>query len=107
MPLPPKVTLPSYPTYMFSVGGLIMILGVLLLNLLILFSNLKKEMLGSIFNYSVLLGVIICILSIIPRYYLGNKIDKAQYIQCTNEHYSSAKISWDVYAESDDLCKSK
>jgi hypothetical protein len=93
---------------MLTSGGLVMFLGILLVNILLIFSWKKdKKLLGSIFNYSVLLGVIICILSIIPRYYLGNKIDKAQYIQCTDEHYSSAKVSWDVYAESEDLCRSK
>ncbi|WP_154653487.1 hypothetical protein [Halodesulfovibrio aestuarii] len=108
LPLPSKVTLYSYPTYMLTSGGLVMLLGVLLVNILLLFSWKKdKKLFGSIFNYSVVLGVIICIFSAIPRYYLEKKIDNAQYILCAAEHHSSAKVSWDVYAESEDLCRSK
>lgn len=47
----------------------------------------------------------IAILSIIPRYYLGYKVEQAGYVKCEKESRTSSKSSWRIYAKSPSLCK--
>ncbi|WP_082671351.1 DUF1240 domain-containing protein [Vibrio sp. MEBiC08052] len=49
--------------------------------------------------------IVVAILSILARFYLGYKVDQAGYVKCVNESRTSAKSSWRVYAKSDSLCK--
>lgn len=106
--LPQKFKLLSYRTYMLCAGGSIMVLGpTSAIILLLLFQEKAKTVSNKIFYRAFVLGIIVLFLSAIPRYYLAVKIEKSNYILCPNETSTSAKVSWDVYAESEGLCKSK
>ncbi|EAQ67736.1 hypothetical protein MED121_17454 [Marinomonas sp. MED121] len=52
-----------------------------------------------------IISVLIAILSLLPRYHLGTRIEAAGYVKCVKESRTSATSSWRVYAKSIDLCK--
>ena len=105
---PQKFKLLSYRTYMLCSGGSIMALGLTSAIILSLLFKEKARMVSNkIFSRTFVLGIIFLFLSVIPRYYLAVKVEKSNYVLCPNESSTSAKVSWDVYAESEDLCKSK
>jgi hypothetical protein len=106
--LPPKFKLLAYRSYMLLASGYIMIIGLTAISiLLLLFHEKAKETCEKILSITFYLGIIILFLSAIPRYDLSERVDRSNYVRCPKESFVSAKVSWDVYAESDDLCKSK
>ena len=52
-----------------------------------------------------MVSLLIAVLSLMPRYHLGTRIDDAGYVKCTKESRTSATSSWRVYAKSIELCK--
>ena len=106
--LPPKFELLAYRTYMLLTSACVMVTGLTIMSILLLiFQEKAKIICEKIFNGTLYFGIIILFLSAIPRYYLSTKVENSNYVLCPNESSTSAKVSWDVYAESEDLCKSK
>jgi hypothetical protein len=106
--LPQKFKLLAYRTYMLCAGGSIMVLGLTSAIILsLLFKEKARIVSNNIIFRAFVLGIIVLFLSVIPRYYLTVKVEKSNYVLCPNESSTSAKVSWDVYAESENLCKSK
>lgn len=106
--LPQKFELPTFPSYMLLSSGFILIAGLAIMFTLFLFFQEKgKVIYQRVFNFTFYLGIAILLLSAIPRYYLSKKVDNSNYVRCSEESFVSAKVSWNVYAESEDLCKSK
>ncbi len=50
--------------------------------------------------------IVLPILAIGPRYYLGYQVTKAGYVKCVKESRTSSKSSWRIYAKHEALCKS-
>ncbi len=50
--------------------------------------------------------IVVAVLAIGPRYYLGYKVTKAGYVKCIKESRTSSKSSWRIYAKHEALCKS-
>jgi hypothetical protein len=85
-----------------------MISGLTVMSILLLIFQEKANIIcEKVFSITFYLGIIILFLSAIPRYDLSERVDKSNYVRCPEESFVSAKVSWDVYAESEDLCKSK
>lgn len=106
--LPPKFELLAYRSYMLLASGCIMIIGLTVMSiLLLLFHEKAKETCGKILGKTFYLGIIILFLSAIPSYYLSERVDSSNYVRCLEESSVSIKVSCDVYAESEDLCRSK
>ncbi|MEZ6854351.1 DUF1240 domain-containing protein [Halodesulfovibrio aestuarii] len=106
-PLEPRVKLVSYFTFMVGSGGIVMLWGLTIVSLYCVLIKKEKERTAVKTNMVALLGVIVCFLSFLPRYYVEKRVDDAGYVKCINESYSSARTSWDVYAADESLCKEK
>ncbi|EPC00800.1 hypothetical protein L861_13500 [Litchfieldella anticariensis FP35 = DSM 16096] len=106
-PLEPKVLLLFYPGYMAMVTGFPLCVWLFWMNLRRVLTRQwiapRKQSRRDTMTTIVLIAV--AIISILPRYYLGIRIDTAGYVHCQEEARTSLKSSWRVYAESETLCE--
>lgn len=105
-----RVRLWSYLTYSILMGSIPLCLGVIgiachqLLYPQECFEKYAEKYKG--FSLKLIwLTIILSVLAIGPRYYLGYKVDNASYVKCVNESRASSKSSWRMYAKNEELCK--
>ncbi|EKF9771395.1 DUF1240 domain-containing protein [Vibrio cholerae] len=106
-----RVRLWSYLTYSILMSSIPLCLGVIGIachQLLYPQKSIEKyaEKYKGVSLKLVWLTIILSVLAIGPRYYLGYKVDNAGYVKCVNESRTSPKSSWRIYAKNEELCKS-
>jgi hypothetical protein len=104
-PLPERVRLISYANYSAIGAGSFLFSVCFALSLYWIFIKPSDEIRRLWGVRTCLLTILVAIGCFIPRYYLGKKVDEANYVKCVKESRTSSKSSWRVYAKSIDLCK--
>ncbi len=110
-PLESRVRLIGYPNYMALAmlpPSLLGVIGILIHQLLHPLKSIDKyaEKYKGAYIKLTWLMIVLPILAIGPRYYLGYKVTKAGYVKCVKESRTSSKSSWRIYAKHEALCKS-
>ncbi len=110
-PLESRVRLLGYPNYIALAALPPLLLGVIGVGIHQLLYPLKSpgeyaDIYKGFYMKFTWFIIVVVILAIGPRYYLGYKVTKAGYVKCIKESRTSSKSSWRIYAKHEALCKS-